>query len=108
TTTAMSVTFAPRARMGVNASWPGVSRNTTPRSPRVTSLAPICRLLPPRSAPGVPAAAAVLGPPAAPAGRDRRRADGVEEARLAVIDVAHDRDDRRAIHGGRGVVLGEQ
>ncbi len=28
TSTAMSVTFAPRARMAVNASWPGVSRNT--------------------------------------------------------------------------------
>ena len=27
TSTAMSVTFAPRARMAVNASWPGVSRN---------------------------------------------------------------------------------
>ena len=27
TRTAMSVTFAPRARMAVNASWPGVSRN---------------------------------------------------------------------------------
>ena len=27
TSTAMSVTFAPRARIAVNASWPGVSRN---------------------------------------------------------------------------------
>ena len=26
---AMSVTWAPRARMAVNASWPGVSRNVT-------------------------------------------------------------------------------
>ena len=29
TSTAMSVTFAPRARMAVKASWPGVSRNVT-------------------------------------------------------------------------------
>ena len=49
TTTAMSVTFAPRARMAVNASWPGVSRKTTRRSPRVTSLAPMCCVMPPRS-----------------------------------------------------------
>ena len=49
TTTAMSVTFAPRARIAVNASWPGVSRNTTRRSPRVTSLAPMCWVMPPRS-----------------------------------------------------------
>ena len=31
TRTAMSVTCAPRARMAVNASWPGVSRNVTLR-----------------------------------------------------------------------------
>ncbi len=31
TSTAMSVTFAPRARMAVNASWPGVSRNVIRR-----------------------------------------------------------------------------
>jgi hypothetical protein len=31
TSTAMSVTFAPRARMAVNASWPGVSRKVTLR-----------------------------------------------------------------------------
>ena len=29
TSTAMSVTFAPRARMAVNASWPGVSRKVS-------------------------------------------------------------------------------
>ena len=29
TSTAMSVTFAPRARIAVNASWPGVSRNVS-------------------------------------------------------------------------------
>ena len=33
TRTAMSVTFAPRARMAVNASWPGVSRNVILRPP---------------------------------------------------------------------------
>ena len=33
TITAMSVTWAPRARMAVNASWPGVSRNVTALSP---------------------------------------------------------------------------
>jgi hypothetical protein len=31
TSTAMSVTLAPRARMAVNASWPGVSRNVIRR-----------------------------------------------------------------------------
>ena len=36
TSTATSVTFAPRARMAVNASWPGVSRNVTLR-PSATS-----------------------------------------------------------------------
>ena len=33
TSTAMSVAFAPRARMAVNASWPGVSRNVMRRPP---------------------------------------------------------------------------
>ena len=36
TSTTMSVTFAPRARMRVNASWPGVSRKTTRREPTST------------------------------------------------------------------------
>ena len=31
TSTAMSVTWAPRARIAVNASWPGVSMNVTSR-----------------------------------------------------------------------------
>ena len=43
------------------------------------------------------ARADVLGDAAALAGRDGGRADGVEEARLAVVDVAHDGHDRRAI-----------
>ena len=36
TSTTMSVTFAPRARIKVNASWPGVSRKTTRRLPTST------------------------------------------------------------------------
>ncbi len=36
TMTAMSVTWAPRARMAVNASWPGVSRKVTVLSPTWT------------------------------------------------------------------------
>ena len=36
TMTAMSVTWAPRARMAVNASWPGVSRNVIALSLWVT------------------------------------------------------------------------
>ena len=56
TTTAMSVTLAPRARIAVNASWPGVSRKTTRRSPLTTSLAPMCWVIPPRS----PAATSVV------------------------------------------------
>ena len=56
TTTAMSVTFAPRARIAVNASWPGVSRKTTRLPSWVTSLAPMCWVMPPRS----PAATSVV------------------------------------------------
>jgi hypothetical protein len=36
TRTTTSVTFAPRERIIVNASWPGVSRKTTLRSPTCT------------------------------------------------------------------------
>ena len=42
------------------------------------------------------AGADVLGDPSALAGRDLGRADGIEQARLAVVDVAHDRHDRGA------------
>ena len=79
TSTATSVTFAPRARRAVNASWPGVSRNVTLRSPIVDLVG-----------------ADVLGDAAGLAGRHRGLADGVEQRRLAVVDVAHDRDDRGA------------
>ena len=44
----------------------------------------------------------VLRDAAGLAGDDARLADGVEQARLAVVDVAHDRDDR----GARDEVLG--
>ena len=75
----MSVASAPRARMAVNASWPGVSRNT------------IGAVL------GVDAVGAdVLGDAAGLACGHARRADLVEQRRLAVIDVAHDGDDGRA------------
>ncbi len=56
-------------------------------------------------------------PPASPAG-DVRLADRVEQRRLAVVDVAHDRDHRRARHqilgilgrlvGGQQLVLAER
>ena len=49
TSTAMSVTRAPRARIAVKASWPGVSRNTMRRPSWVASLAPMCWVMPPRS-----------------------------------------------------------
>ena len=50
TSTTMSVTCAPRARMAVNASWPGVSRNVTclPFGV-VTWYAPMCCVMPPAS-----------------------------------------------------------
>ena len=45
----MSVTFAPRARMAVNASWPGVSRKVTLRPSTSTWYAPMCCVIPPAS-----------------------------------------------------------
>ena len=45
----MSVTFAPRARMAVNASWPGVSRNVIFRPLTSTWYAPMCCVIPPAS-----------------------------------------------------------
>ena len=50
TSTTMSVTCAPRARMAVNASWPGVSRKVTclPLGV-VTWYAPMCCVMPPAS-----------------------------------------------------------
>jgi hypothetical protein len=49
TRTTMSVTLAPRARMSVKASWPGVSRKTTFRVPTSTWYAPMCWVMPPAS-----------------------------------------------------------
>ena len=49
TSTAMSVTFAPRARMAVNASWPGVSRNVIRRPSTSAWYAPMCCVIPPAS-----------------------------------------------------------
>ena len=88
TMTAMSVTLAPRARMAVNASWPGVSR-------KVIVLAVVLHLV----------GADVLGDAAGLAGRHLGLADGVEQAGLAVVDVAHDGDDRAARLEVLGVVL---
>ena len=79
----MSVTRAPRARISVNASWPGVSRKTTGRLLTVTWYAPMCCVMPPASR----SATFVV-------------ADGVEQRRLAVVDVAHDGDDRGAQRPG--------
>ena len=49
TSTAMSVTFAPRARMAVKASWPGVSRNVSFRPSISVWYAPMCWVIPPAS-----------------------------------------------------------
>ena len=79
TSTTMSVTSAPRARMAVNASWPGVSMNVMTCARRRGHLV----------------GADVLGDPAGLAGGDVGLADAVEQGRLAVVDVAHDGHDRR-------------
>ena len=49
TSTAMSVTLAPRARIAVKASWPGVSRNVTLRPSTSAWYAPMCWVMPPAS-----------------------------------------------------------
>ena len=49
TKTTMSVTWAPRARMAVNASWPGVSRKVIFLSLIVTWYAPVRWVMPPAS-----------------------------------------------------------
>ena len=45
----MSVTFAPRARIAVNASWPGVSRKVIFRPSTSVWYAPMCCVIPPAS-----------------------------------------------------------
>ena len=76
----MSVTLAPRARISVNASWPGVSRKVT------FDL----------SGSGYLIGTDMLGDAAGLAGDDVGAPDRVEQAGLAVIDMAHDRDHGRA------------
>ncbi len=49
TSTAMSVIFAPRARIAVNASWPGVSRKVSFRPSTSVWYAPMCCVMPPAS-----------------------------------------------------------
>ena len=49
TSTMTSVTWAPRARMAVNASWPGVSMNVICLPSISTTDAPICWVMPPAS-----------------------------------------------------------
>ena len=51
TSTTTSVTLAPRARISVNASCPGVSRKTMRRSLIETEYAPMCCVMPPASPP---------------------------------------------------------
>ena len=86
----MSVASAPRARMAVNASWPGVSM-------KVTSPAVLDDLV----------GADVLGDAACLAFHDVGAADAVEQQGLAVVDVAHDGDDGRTLlEVGLVLVLG--
>ena len=85
-----SVTRAPRARIIVNASWPG---RVEEHDVAVVDLHRV--------------GADVLRDAARLALGDARRADRVEQRRLAVVDVAHDGDDRRARDDvGRVDVLG--
>ena len=49
TRTTMSVASAPRARMAVNASWPGVSMKVSGRPFLTTWYAPMCWVMPPAS-----------------------------------------------------------
>ena len=74
----MSVTFAPRARMRVNASWPGVSMKTTLPLAHVRFVR-----------------ADVLRDSAGFAGGHFGFANRVEQAGFAVVDVAHHGDHRR-------------
>ena len=84
----MSVASAPRARMAVNAAWPGVSM-------KVSALPSLVDLV----------GTDVLGDATGLAGHDVGVADVVEELGLAVVDVTHDGDDRRAAGKVRGVLV---
>ena len=74
----MSVTWAPRARIIVKASWPGCVEEDDPSLGEVDSVG-----------------ADVLRDSAVFPLRDVRAADGIQELRLAVVDVPHDGDDGR-------------
>ena len=80
TSTTMSVTLAPRARIAVKAAWPGVSMKV------------IFWPLGTRHLIG----ADMLGDAAGLVRRDIGLAHRVEQRGLAVVDMAHDGDDRRA------------
>ena len=80
TTTAMSVTLAPRARIAVKAAWPG-------RVEEGDRLLLVVDLV----------GADVLGDAAGLARGDLGLADRIEQRGLAVVDVAHDRHHRRAV-----------
>ena len=75
----MSVIFAPRARMAVKASWPGVSRKVTFWPPASVDLI----------------SADMLGDAAGFFRRDIGLAQGIKQRGFAVIDMAHDGDNRR-------------
>ena len=79
---AMSVALAPRARMAVNASWPGVSMKV------IEPLAAV-------EIDGDLVGADVLGDAAGLFLADVGLADGVQQSGLAVVDVTHDGDHRR-------------
>jgi hypothetical protein len=82
----MSVTLAPRARIAVNASWPGVSR-------KVITPAACLDVI----------GADVLRDAAGFAAGDAGAADVVEQRGLAVVDVAHHGDHRRRGRFSAGV-----
>ena len=88
TSTTTSVALAPRARMAVNAAWPGVSRNV---------IMPLRRLHVVR--------ADVLRDAARLARRHLGAADVIEQRSLAVVDVAHDGDHGRTRQLRLGRVL---
>ncbi|GIX22157.1 MAG: hypothetical protein KatS3mg121_0940 [Gammaproteobacteria bacterium] len=81
TSTTMSVTRAPRARIAVNAAWPGVSRKVMHALGRLDVIG-----------------ADVLGDAAGLGSRHLGAADVVEQRGLAVVDVAHDGHHRRPRH----------
>ena len=88
TSTTTSVALAPRARMAVNAAWPGriEERDHAFRRFHVVR-------------------ADVLRDAARFARRHLRAADVVEQRGLAVVDVTHDGDDRRTRLGTRSRAL---